>query len=286
MEYTWLVEKYLEGELSGEELRKFELEILRKPEVAEEVERIRALNRFMQQQHQKMHSSVGLIENFDDINNIISEEEIEKDLEGLKIRKISSAGNDISRFEAKIVESRAKETLYKYRSNKVLVRKASLWIASVSVIILAAASILFIAGQKHTDFEALYEQYYSPRHADVGRTAPESTDDTYREALRAYNNADFTMAYQLFNSIPEKGVSNIFYLYKGITAMELGKYPLAIELFNELDDDVNLKHEGIWYKSLCYLRMEDEKATRSALNEIIRTDGHYKSMAHALRKKI
>ena len=28
MKYTWLVEKYLEGELSGDALRKFEIEIL------------------------------------------------------------------------------------------------------------------------------------------------------------------------------------------------------------------------------------------------------------------
>ena len=47
MKYTWLVEKYLEGELKGEALRKFELEILRKPEVAKEVEKIRSMNNFM-----------------------------------------------------------------------------------------------------------------------------------------------------------------------------------------------------------------------------------------------
>ena len=60
MKYTWLVEKYLEGELSGEALRKFELEILRKPEVAEEVERIRSLQKFMQHQHSKLIDFFGL----------------------------------------------------------------------------------------------------------------------------------------------------------------------------------------------------------------------------------
>jgi hypothetical protein len=54
MKYTWLVEKYLEGELSGEALRKFELEILRKPEVAEEVERVRSMHHFMMEQPKTM----------------------------------------------------------------------------------------------------------------------------------------------------------------------------------------------------------------------------------------
>ena len=69
MKYTWLVEKYLEGELSGEAFRKFELEILRKPEVAEEVERIRSMQKFMQHQHSKLMDSSGLIEDYEDLMN-------------------------------------------------------------------------------------------------------------------------------------------------------------------------------------------------------------------------
>ena len=89
MKYTWLVEKYLEGELSGEILRQFELEILTKAEVAEEVERIRSLDSFIKKQHHRMRSSVGLIEDFDDIENVVSESTISRELEELKIRKIS-----------------------------------------------------------------------------------------------------------------------------------------------------------------------------------------------------
>src|SRR4030042_4293315 len=57
MKYTWLVEKYLEGELQGKELSDFEILILKDPAVAEEVERIRKLNTFCIEQHSKLKSA-------------------------------------------------------------------------------------------------------------------------------------------------------------------------------------------------------------------------------------
>ena len=149
-----------------------------------------------------------------------------------------------------------------------------------------ALSALLIMRNDTADYAGLYNQYYAPRKADVMRTAPELEQDPFRQAMKAYSEGDYSRAYLLLNSIPEEGIGNTYYLYKGITAMELGRYPLAIELFNKLDEDTNLRHEGMWYKSLCFLGMEDEKATRSALTEIIRQDGYYKDLAAALLRKI
>ena len=104
MRYTWLVEKYLEGELSGEALRKFELEILRKPEVAEEVERVRSMNHFMKEQHGKFQDSIGLIEDFEDSENVIDEEIIRKELDGLKVRRISNDQKNTSDLKTKLTE--------------------------------------------------------------------------------------------------------------------------------------------------------------------------------------
>jgi len=287
MKYTWLVEKYLEGELSGEALRKFELEILTKAEVAEEVERIRSLDNFIKKQHHRMRSSAGLIEDFDDIENVVSENTISRELEELKIRKISTSRDEIVDLKTSLAESGAQQTLNKYRSNKVVVRKITLRIAAAaSLAIFMAVSALLLTTNNDADYAGLYNQYYSPRTADVVRTAPDLAQEPFRQALKAYSEGDYTRAFLLLNSISEEGVGNTYYLYKGITAMELGKYPLAIELFNKLSDDINLKHEGMWYKSLCFLGMEDEKATRSALNEIIEEDGYYKNMAAALLRKI
>ncbi len=286
MKYTWLVEKYLEGELSGEALSRFELEILRKPEVAEEVERIRSLNRFLKEQHQRMQDPVGLFEDFNDLENIIREQEIQSELEGLKVRKISSSRDGTSDLKRKITETRMEDALSRSHSKKILVNRLSVWITAASVAVLLAVGTVLLVGDRHTDYADLYAQFYSPRIADVERSIMGQTDDPYHQALRAYNNGEFARALSLFESIPEGTVSSHYFLYMGLTAMELGDYPLAIEILSRLDDDVILRHEGMWYKSLCYLGMEQPDSARQTLQEIIRDEGYHKNNALALLRKL
>ncbi len=289
MKYTWLVEKYLEGELSGEALRKFELEILRKPEIAEEVERVRSLNHFMQEQHSKFQDSIGLIEDYDDIENVIDEENIRQDLDGLKVRKISTDQKDIIDFKTKLTESRMSHALSDQQSNKILVKRVSVWLAAASLAILVVTSSLLLMGKNGpVDYMAAYQQFYNAPEADVPVRSPASeTGDPYTLALQMYNQADYERAFLLFNSIPEESVyNNAYYLYKGLSAMELGDFQVAIGLFDKLETDLVRKHEAIWYKGLCYLGMEDLPAARTVFKEIISTNGHFKSSAKSLLKSI
>jgi tetratricopeptide (TPR) repeat protein len=289
MKYTWLVEKYLEGELSGEALHKFELEILRTPEVAEEVERVRSMNHFIQEQHQKLHDSIGLIEDYEDSENVIDEEVIRQDLESLKVRKISAKQKDVNDIRAKLTESRISHALTNQQSNKVLVRKVSVWLAAASVAILLATSSLLLIGKKGpVDYMAVYEQYYSAPLADISeRSSTLGTNSTYAMALREYNQASYEIAYQLFDDIPEEFVHNNYYfLYKGITAMELGDFQAAIELFDHLMTDPVRKHKAMWYAGLSYLGLEDARAARSVFKDIVKTDGHFKKQARMLLRSI
>jgi hypothetical protein len=289
MKYTWLVEKYLEGELSGEALRKFELEILRNPEVANEVERVRSMTYFMQEQHNKLQDSISLIEDYDDIENVVTEEEIRKDLDGLKVRKISDDHKDIIDFRTKLTESGISHTLLKQQSSKILVKRASVWLAAACLAVLIVTSFLLLVDNNGpVDHIAVYEQFYTVPYADVPeRSLSGESDDPYALALEKYNRAEFNKAFVLFNSIPKHSVRNdSYYLYKGVTAMELENFQIAIESFDELEDDPILKHYGMWYKGLCYLWMEDLTTARKVFKEIIGTNGHYKKSAKSLLKSI
>jgi hypothetical protein len=286
MKYTWLVEKYLEGELSGEDLRKFELEILRKPEVAEEVERIRSLTEFSLKQHQKLFDEVGLIEYFDDIENVINEEDIGKELEGLKVRKISASRDGIREFEGKLAELQAQNNLNRYNSNKILVKKVSLWMAATAMAVLIAVSSLLFFGNDKPGYAELYSDYFYPYPADVSRALSIGPADNYSTALDLYMKEEYEKAYQIMDLIPENAISNDFLLYKGITAMEIGEYLTALEIMNRLDDDPVLKHEGQWYKSLCFLALKDMKAARFELEEIIQSNGYHKGKAVSLIRKL
>jgi FimV-like protein len=289
MKYTWLVEKYLEGELSGEALRKFELEILRKPEVAKEVERVRSMNHFIMEQHSKFQDSIGLIEDYEDSENVIDEEIIRKDLDGLKVRKISTDQKNVNDLKTKLTESKISRTLVDQKSKKVLVRKVSIWMAAASVsILLVTSSLMLIGKNAPVDFMAVYEQYYSAPYADVPmRSTTTENTNLYTLALDKYNQEDYEIAFQLFNDIPDESVYNpAYFLFKGITAMELGDFKAAIESFDNLMTDPLRKHQVMWYTGLSYLAMEDVEAARAILKEIIRTDGHFEKQARSLLRSI
>jgi hypothetical protein len=286
MNYTWLVEKYLEGELHGEALEKFEQEMLSKPEIAAEVEKIRSLNRFMAEQHGRMLNTAQLIEDFEDYGNILDEHEVYRELEGLERSDISDANSDVGKFRAKLAEVQ-KETGYKIVGRrKILVRKLTLWVAaSVLVLIIGAGSLIWF-GISNRDYDKLYDRYYTRRKADVERDITGERPDLFNRALLAYNRQDYQEALRLFNTIPEDSINNRYFLFKGLTAMELGNFTLALQQFNMLDQDVNLRHESMWFACLCYLAMNDEEALRSGLKDIIESNGFYKDKAASLLRKI
>jgi TolA-binding protein len=289
MRYTWLVEKYLEGELSGEALRKFELEILRKREVAEEVERVRSMNHFMKEQHSKFQSSIGLIEDYEDSENVIDEEIIRKDFDGLKVRKISKDQKDVFDLETKLTESKVSHTLVNQRSNKVLVRKVSVWLAAASIAILMVISISLVTGKFGTvDYMAVYEQNYSAPFAPLNnRDLSPEKEDSYYKALEKYNQKDYEAAFKIFNDIPEETQhNNEYYLFKGITLMELEYFDEAIKSFTHLLSEKVEKHDGMWFIGLSYIALDNMPAARKVLEEIVATDGHHKKQAKKILRII
>jgi tetratricopeptide (TPR) repeat protein len=289
MKYTWLVEKYLEGELSGEALRKFELEILRKPEVAEEVERVRSMHRFLQEQHAKYIDSTGLIEDYEDSDNVMDVELIRQDLEGLKVRKISADHKDPADFQTKLTESRNSRTLTDRQSNKVLSRKMVVWLAAASVAtLLILSSLLLIGKNASVDYMAVYNKFYEAYPADIqARSLEALEDDAYRSALLEYTDQNYEEAYLGFGKVSEDPPPNLnFHLYKGICAMEMGDFQAAIKSFTKIQSDVVLKHEALWYMGLSYLRMEDIQSARAVFEDIVTSNGYYKKQAKKLLKSI
>jgi len=288
MRYTWLVEKYLEGELSGEALRKFELEILRKPEVAEEVERVRSMNHFMKEQHSKFQDSIGLIEDFEDSENVIDEEIIRKELDGLKIRRISNDQKNTSDLKTKLTESKISQTLVDRRSNKVLIRKVSVWLAAASIAVLMVVTSISLVGKGGSgDNMALIEPYFSAPIADLDdRGINPEIKGTYYSARVKYDKKNYQEAYELFIQIPEGSADIKYYLYKGFTEMELGDFKAAIKSFEYLNSDLMLRHKSLWYTGLSHIANDDIPTARQVLEEIISTDGEFKKEAKKLLRKI
>jgi len=287
MTYTWLVEKYLEGELSGEALRKFELEILRNPEAARELERVRSLQKFMENQHAIMSEKGGLVEDYDDMENVIPEHEIAEELEGLKIKKFR-AGKYLREFRTRLSEIEAERELRRRRSNTVLVRRNFVWGAAAAMILLLATTSILVVNQfGSADYMALYDRYYTIVPADNGsRGQDNSTALAYESAMGCYIDRNFHDALQQFNLIPEPYPNPAYYLYEGIVLMELGRFDEAITLFSHLESDPVQNHNRMWYTGLCYLGLEDTMNARKTFNAIVEQEGHYLKQSKKILSKL
>lgn len=287
MRYTWLVEKYLEGELSGEALQKFELEILRNPEAARELEKIRSLQKFMENHHTNMRSTGGLIEDFDDLENVMPEHEIAGELEDLMVRKIQSPAKHLEDFRTTLSEVEAERTLKNRHSKKLILRKASVWTAAASIaLLLVTSTLLIISNTGTTHYQAIYSEHFIPGKADVNQRSINGREATLMDAaLRLYNEGFFAEAIVQFNQVPEPDAYPGYPLYKGITLMKLDRHNEAIEQFFQLTDPV-LKHYGMWYTGLCYLALEDPDHARSVFQDIVDQEGHYMNNARRILRKI
>jgi tetratricopeptide (TPR) repeat protein len=287
MTYTWLVEKYLEGELSGEALRKFELEILRNPEAARELERVRNLQRFMENQHAIMDEKGGLAEDFDDMDNVIPEQEIAEELEGLKVKKFR-AGKIFREFRARISEVEAERELRSRQSKKVLVPRKHLWAAAASILLLlTTTSILLVNQLGTTDYQALYDRHYAAFPADINERALENGKAShYETAMVYYVNGDFAAFMKEFENIPEPYLNPTHYLFKGVGYMELGMHAEAIDVFTYLEPHPMQNHYRMWYTSLCHLALGNINEARKTFTAIVETEGHFTPQSKKILRKL
>jgi len=285
MKYTWLVEKYLEGELHGEELREFELEILHNPEVAKEVEEIRKLHTFSREQIKKKYFD-NLLE-VEILDSPIPVQEIEADMDDLKIRKLNPEDAEFQKFKKKVKSVSLDYQVHENEKNKIILNRKIFWGAAAMIIILfgfSLTAILLTNGGK--DLQTVYSKYYQPHPYYPGvRDIEPLAQDVFDMGGEAYTNANYGLALDLFNQVNADSPSYITtFLFKGVCFMEMDEYDLAIQSFNQLSENSILNEFGEWYRGLCYIRMNDPDMARSEFEKIIQKNGHFSKEARSILK--
>jgi hypothetical protein len=289
MKNTWLVEKYLDGELTGEELSNFELEILKNPEVAEEVERVRSLDAFSRKQYGILASTQELLEDPEDMPHYLEEYSLKYDLESLKIQKISESDPDYQDFRKKVKAISLQNYLKVTTKNKILVPGFIIWIAAACFALLLAISLLYVfTGSKPENLHDVYASFYNPYHADhLVRDKAYVPADPYNIGLDEYLKSNYGLALSYFNEV-ESGSINYksIYLLKGICFMETGNFENAILAFKNLLDDPVLNDFGQWYTGLCYIELQLPGKARELFKELSRREGYYRKMSKQVLKSL
>jgi hypothetical protein len=289
MKYIWLVEKYLEGEMKGEELRHFELEILRNPDLANEIEHVRKMNAFSRKHYAKLMSTSELAEEYDDMQNVVDESLIRNDLESLEIRKISKNDPEFHDFREKVKAVSFRKEIKEKHKNKVLVSRNVILVAAASFALLLAFSLItFLTRFSSVSPEVVYEKFYEPYSADLlVRDINILTDDPYHLGLSEYQQANYGMALAHFNQIPQGSeINNTIYLLKGVCYMELQQFDSAILSFNSLNDDPVLSIYGKWYRGLCYIKMDKPELAKDELLLISEHERHFKRAVRKFLKSL
>jgi hypothetical protein len=289
MKYSRLVEKYLEGEMKGEELRSFELEILKNPEVAEEVERIRSLNAFAKKQYSLLSSEHDLLEDPGNMAGSLEESSMKNDLESMKIHKINESDPGFMDFRDKVKAVSLKTYLRYTTKNKILLPGYVIWIAAACVTILLAFPLIkHFTTSKPGNLHDVYASFYNPYPADLlKREKTYITDDQYTKGLNEYLNSNYGSALSYFNEAESGNVINkAIFLLKGICLMETGDFQNAILSFRNLYGDPDLNDYGQWYTGLCYIGLNMPDKARELFKELSGREGYYRKMSGKVLKSL
>ncbi|SHF82859.1 hypothetical protein SAMN05444274_11031 [Mariniphaga anaerophila] len=308
------VDRYLNGELSAQELERFEQEL--------------AVNSILQKEvalHREMEGALmelDIMNLRDEISHLmgaetswnVSEKQIEDfisgSLVGEELELFRSELNENSDLKAEValrrnVDMAVSETeifalrneLEKARNDArskeikslipdTKVQHMNWWRAGVAV-----AVVLFaIAGIFNNEFGNLnrtYDNYYqqpewAPQRsvsADIGVLQQANgyfVDGEYEKALLLYDKA-----------IKENEDKFVFQFYKAASLQSLDRFEEAIPEYSKVIEhgDNMFVDEAEWYKALCYIKLERKDAAHEQLLAIISKNGYYAKDAKAVLRK-
>ncbi len=198
--------------------------------------------------------------------------------------------DELSHF--KVVLDKIHQELKPGRSKKydLYSRKWSLVAASLLILIVVSL-VFFCESDVWSKDGEIFDKYYSrynPQNVVRSHTGC-SGHEEYLSALELYNNEKYSEAKHAFQRIIGEKPKNIgakFYL--GVTHIELGDTENAIKYFDEVINSGDLFYieHSQWYKSLCFIKMDNETEAMKQLVMISGKGGFYQNRADEIISKI
>jgi len=202
------------------------------------------------------------------INEFIGESDI------MELREELNAAKEFSEVSTvrKLIPSASKR-IYQY------IRTG----AAVIVIVLGIASLLnsgYVSHDKTHDNFFSSPQWAPERSVNV---------DHLQQVKLAFMKGDHNMVLALKEDLP-KGLQNDFVLnfYSAVSMHNLEKYSDAIANYSKVIDNGDNMYieEAEWYRSLCYVKLNDKVKAKQELLAIVNKNGDYKHDAKAVLRRI
>ncbi len=241
-----VIEEFIDNRLEGEQLEKFTAEYKENTDLKVEVKLRREIN-----------EAVG-----------------EKDIILLKERLLSIHKQAQKKDVKSIIPENKADHFY-------------WWKAGVAVVIV----FFLISGLFRFNIynpDKTYADFYNAPEWSHQRSVS-SENSYFTRAGEYFSKGDYIAALQLYNAaIQENNNEPVFHFYKAASLQNLGEYRQAADHYSKviLHGDNIFIEESEWYRSLCYVKMNEAKKAREQLLFIIERRGFYANNAKAVLRKM
>lgn len=308
------IDNYINGELDGDELKRFENEL--------------SLNSLLQKEvalHKEIESALlehDVISLREDISRMmasetswnVTEKQIEAflsdELAGDELEFFRNELNENSDLKAEVALRRSVDKavgekdiialrnelhkVHKDIDNKEIkslipdtgVSYAGWWRTGVAVAIILFA----FAGIFRSEFDSItgsYEKFYSSPEWSPQRSVV-AVNDVLQQANGFFVTGEYEKALALYdNAIKENDEKFVFQFYKAASLQKLQKYEDAVSEYSKVifHGDNLFIEEAEWYKALCYLKLEQKNHARNQLMAVVNRKGFYSNDAKAILRK-
>ena len=309
------IDSYINGELTGNKLEEFKQEL----EVNSSLQREVQIHNEMESALDEMdvtnlRSQLSQLMETETSWNV-SEQDIEEYIEGslegelleefkdelevntdLKAEVYLRKNVDASVGEADIMSLRDKLAQTKQdvesREIKSLVpeadsQKMQWWKIGAAVIVLMLAFGGLLKNEISSTGQ-LYDNYFQSPEWSPQRSV--SSDLSYlQEANGYFNSGEYEKAISLYNeAISKSNEKYVYHFYKGASLQNMEKFEQAIPEYTKVisqGDNIFIE-EAEWYKSLCYIKLDEKEKAKDQLLAIIERKGFYENDAKAVIRKL
>uniref|UniRef100_UPI00321704F2 tetratricopeptide repeat protein n=1 Tax=uncultured Draconibacterium sp. TaxID=1573823 RepID=UPI00321704F2 len=162
-----------------------------------------------------------------------------------------------------------------------------IWRTSAAMIIV----LIGLAGILNTGLHSTdntYNRYFeSPTWASERSVS--SSIDNIQMAKVYYQTAEYQKVVDLLNNTKaDEDQAFVSEFYKGLSYQNLDRYENAIQAYTKVIDHGNnlFIEEAEWYKSLCYLKLNQKSEAKLELIAVIDRKGHYEKDAKAILRRL
>ncbi|MBL7112747.1 MAG: hypothetical protein ISS19_12500 [Bacteroidales bacterium] len=259
MDYKEIFDRYLDGRLSGEELKEFEKSLREDPELAGELD-----------QYRKLHSTSEKL-----ISGESADQQAKADIADYKQKDIAR-DIDLQNF---------KRTLDQADRRRI----SPIWYAAAIALAgaITIAFILLLKGQ--TEMPEMFAKYYEPYHqSEKIIEITRSNDDLYF-TIQLFESGDYSRALVLFKQLADSSsFSSYSHFYAGLIYIHQEKWEMAIDAFIQVIEGGNsdILGDARWYLGLCYLRVENASAAREQFEFLSEAKNEYSKRARKILRHL